>query len=267
MNSIAKRPTEGDPRAVTETHSRTTDHLRLAPSVEPAWVEDFVLEQRLLGVPGDRIGDALALVQSHVAESGESVHEAFGDPVAYAREAASTRRVDDDRDLSWILGSGLGLAGMLLTLFGVQAWIDGDGRLALTVGHLVALGLVVVAFALLHLASEPFLRFVLRRPWSTLGLFVLHFAAMVAAFVFLRTPVAHVPAGATVAVGVTTLALGTLLEWRSRTAGQLEDPILGPGEGRPARRRLDWFGGLTLLMFPVLTVAMVGFSLLVARLS
>lgn len=268
MNTTDRKVTRRDgPQAGARVSSRTGDHLQLAPHVEKGWVEDFVLEQRLLGVPGDRIGDALAVVESHVVDSGEGARDAFGDPATYAREAASTHRVDDVQDPSWILGSGLGLTGMLLTLFGVQAWIDGDGRMALTVGHLVVLGLVVAGFAPLHLASESFLRFVLRRPWASLGLFVLHFCAMVAAFVLLPTPVVLVPVGAAVAVGVSTLTLGTLLEWRSRTAGQLEDPILGPGEGRPARPGFGWFGVLTLLLLPLITVAMVGLSLLVARLS
>lgn len=267
MNTTAKRPDHDDRGAVDHSAAPATDYHALAPDVEQDWVEAFVLEQRLIGVPGDRIGDALAVVQSHLSDSGEHAHEAFGDPVAYAREAATGRRIDDDADPSWVVGTGLGLAGMLLTLFAVQAWIDGDGRVAPTVGHLVALGLVAAAFALLHLASEPFLRFALRRPWASLGLYVLHFSAMVAAFVLLPTPVAQVPAGAAVAVGVTTLALGTLLEWRSRTAGQLDDPILAPGQSRPARRGLGWFDRLTVLLFPLLTVAMLGLSLLVAALA
>lgn len=90
---------------------------------------------------------------------------------------------------------------------------------------------------------------------------------MVAAFVVLSSPVAQVPVGAAVAVGVMMLALGTLVEWRSRTNGQIEDPILGPGEGRPVGPSRGWFGVLTLLLFPLITVAMVGVSLLAARLS
>lgn len=268
MNTTNRKAGPGDgPQAGTRAPSRAGDHLQLAPHVEQGWVEDFVLEQRLLGVPGDRIGDALAVVESHVVDSGEGARDAFGDPVAYAAASASTYRVDDDPDPSWILGSGLGLAGMLLTLFGTQAWIDGDGQMALTAGHLVALASVLAAFALLHLASEPLLRLVLRRPWTALGLFVLHFLVMVAAFVFLRATVAHVPVAVAVGAGVATLALGTLMEWRSRTAGQLEDPILGPGEGRPARSRPGWFGVLTLLIFPLITLAMVGLSLLLSRLT
>ncbi len=44
----------------------------LAPYADPQWVEDFVLEQRLLGVSGARIGDALATLNEHLADTGLS---------------------------------------------------------------------------------------------------------------------------------------------------------------------------------------------------
>ena len=44
---------------------------RVAPSVDRRWAEAFVVEQRLLDVPGAQIGDAFATVESHVHESGE----------------------------------------------------------------------------------------------------------------------------------------------------------------------------------------------------
>ncbi|WP_131103768.1 HAAS signaling domain-containing protein [Ornithinimicrobium sufpigmenti] len=267
MNMTDSGHRQGAPHATTDPAGDTLDPQRLAPHVEQDWVDAFILEQRLLGIPGDRIGDALAEVESHVNDSGEGALDAFGDPVAYAREVAAGPRVDDDRDPSWIFGLGLGLAGMNLTLFSTHAWIDGEGRMALTAGHLVVLGLVVATLALLLLRSEAFLRFVLQRPWVSLGLFVLHFSAMVGALFLLSTPVAHVPTGLVGAAGVLALAAGTIMEWRSRTAGQLEDPILGPGESRPARGGLGWFGWLTILLFPLITLAMVGLSLLVARLS
>lgn len=63
---------------------RTSEH-GLAPAVESDWVDEFLLELRLLGVSGARIGDALSEVQSHCEESGESALSSFGDPAAYAR--------------------------------------------------------------------------------------------------------------------------------------------------------------------------------------
>lgn len=57
---------------------------RLAPHVNPAWSEAFILEARLRGVLGTVIGDALAEVDAHVVDSGQSAEEAFGDPKDYA---------------------------------------------------------------------------------------------------------------------------------------------------------------------------------------
>lgn len=252
----AARSSRGAPRTAS-------DHARIAPDVEPTWVEEFVLEQRLLGVPGDRIGDALALVQSHVAESGESAREAFGDPTAYAREAAPAARADD-LDTAWFLGNGLGLAGMLLTVLGVDAWLTGE-PVEVTVGWLVMAGLVAAAFLAMHLAAEPFLRLVLRRPWLSVGLFLVHFALILGVLLLFRAPVLHLPAAVTTALGVLALAVGTVLEWRSTTGGDLDDPLVGPGETASGRR--NPLSRLTLVLFPLLTLALVGLTWLLHTLS
>lgn len=239
------------------------DYRRLAPTVEQDWVEDFVLEQRLAGVPGTRIGDALAVVESHVAESGESARESFGDPTAYARESAPAERVED-LDGSFFLGAALGLFGMLLTLSGFNAWLRGES-VEVTVGGLVMTGLVAVAFLGLMVASEALLRFTVRRPVSAFGLFLVHLGLMVGALLLFPTPLTEVSAILTVAVGVVALAVGTALEWRSRSTRDLDDPIVGPGEQALAGRSgTSW---ITLLLFPVLTVAMVGLAWLVDLVS
>ncbi|OLT23819.1 hypothetical protein BJF81_09565 [Ornithinimicrobium sp. CNJ-824] len=61
-------------------HPADRDPADLAPSVERAWADEFALEQRLLDVPGARIGDALVTVESHVAESGETAREPSATP-------------------------------------------------------------------------------------------------------------------------------------------------------------------------------------------
>lgn len=49
-----------------------------------AWIVDFTLALRLRSVRGDAIGDAVAVVREHLADSGENATEAFGDPRSYA---------------------------------------------------------------------------------------------------------------------------------------------------------------------------------------
>lgn len=49
------------------------------------WLAEMTLELRLRDVPGPVIGDALAAVETHCADAGQSAVEAFGDPRQYAR--------------------------------------------------------------------------------------------------------------------------------------------------------------------------------------
>ena len=81
----ADRTTRRDP---ARPAMALADPGRLAPHLERAWREDFIVELRLRGVPGDVIGDALVTADTHVQESGESAGEAFGDARTYAKEIA-----------------------------------------------------------------------------------------------------------------------------------------------------------------------------------
>lgn len=68
----------------------------------------LLLALRMRDVPGVRIGEALAEVDSHVAETGEDPRDAFGDPVAYADRLAGSLdaagRDDARRTPCWTLG-------------------------------------------------------------------------------------------------------------------------------------------------------------------
>lgn len=245
-------------------NTASNDYRRLAPSVEPAWVETFVFELRMLEVPGTRIGDALALVESHVTESGESARESFGDPAEYARESERDR-TSESLDLSWILGTVFGLLGMLLTIFGVQAWFFEGGVFELSVGTVVLIAMVLAALALVHFAADRVLRFVVKHTWISVVLFSLWSAAVVGMLLLLPTVVAVIPAVIVAVLGVVALVVGSVLEWRSRSAEQLDDPIVGPGE--LARPRMSWFARVTVLLFPILTVVMLCFGVLLNALS
>ncbi|MGP5724678.1 hypothetical protein ACTXOR_02685 [Arthrobacter rhombi] len=69
--------------------SASTDHERqiMGPlQTDKSWINDFILALRLREVRGDAIGDAVAMVREHIADSGHSAFTAFGDPRAYADE-------------------------------------------------------------------------------------------------------------------------------------------------------------------------------------
>lgn len=270
MNPMRDRPTSPPAHPV--------NYARLAPSVEQDWVEGFVLEQRLLGVPGHRIGDTLALIESHVTESGEPVREAFGDPKAYARQAAPSRRVEGDRDPWWLVGLGLGLVGMFLTGVGADEWLFGSGQIEVTAGLLVSGGLLLAAFAVLVLATDMVLRLAVERTWTFLGVCAVYAGAVVAINLVLGDGVGRWSAVPVTVVGAGLLVLSAVLQWRTASQGGLDDPIVGPiqqpeAEGaraaassvpgsvpNPGSRAAGLLGWLTVFLFPILTVLMVALS-------
>lgn len=65
------------------THEQ--DMTMLAPSVDRAWRDDFIVELRLRDVPGPAITDALAEVETHCYESGKDAADAFGPAADHAR--------------------------------------------------------------------------------------------------------------------------------------------------------------------------------------
>ncbi|WP_165063870.1 hypothetical protein [Marisediminicola senii] len=239
-------------------------YTRLAPSVEESWIEQFVLEQRLIGVPGTRIGDSLVLVESHVAESGESALTAFGDPRAYAKDDAPEQSpTSSDRiDHGWLLGIVLGLCGMLLATFGLQAGFAGESALQVTVGHVVVVAIVAAALALLILTPRAIMRAVAQGPLGSWIVWMLLLAAMVGALFLLPHPLGTVGVLTASCIGAILLTAGVIVQLRAYLGGRVQDdPIVGPGE-QPARSRAGLFA---VFVFPVATIAMIGFSWLIQQ--
>lgn len=127
------------------------------------WCEDFVLELRLRDVPGPEIGECLAEVEGHCAETGETPEQAFGDPVGYAR------RIDEESSPERVTGvwtvaalASAQLPAMLVGTAAVGAWASGS-RLTYNV---VQVGCLVLC--LLVLLSLPLLlRLLVRHPWAS----------------------------------------------------------------------------------------------------
>jgi len=55
----------------------------------PTYQRELLLALRLRDVPGPRIAEALAEVESHVVDTGEDAYDAFGNPDEYAAELAA----------------------------------------------------------------------------------------------------------------------------------------------------------------------------------
>jgi hypothetical protein len=226
------------------------------PHIEPDWTEAFLLELRLRGVDGRRIGASLAEVEAHCAESGETAHEAFGDPVAYAADLAP----EPAPILDWraeLVPSGVGLAGMLLTLAALAALAAGT-RVEVTTGLVAVVALAVAGIALLVRHADRLLRAVVRHWWVT----VVTAIAPIGVFVALlllgdQTLVTLAPSGS-LAAGVVLLAAGTAMALR---AVEPDDAVVGPdeagGAGTMAHGRTERvLERLTPWLFPVLTAVM-----------
>lgn len=245
------RPSDSDRSA---RHPEDRDPLDLAPSVDRAWAQEFVLEQRLLDVPGARIGDALVTVQSHVADSGETAQEAFGDARGYARALATAEGATPGpvgpATVTWAV---LGLVGMIATGWGFTAWLDG-GPADVSVGALVGGAFLLTSLGALLLAPGVVLRALVSRIWVGAVLMAIPVIATVVATLLL-------PATAFTAPSLPVLALGLLLVAVSSVLGWLDhdgvDLVLAPGE-RPTG------GGRTrvrlALVLPAATLVVLALS-------
>lgn len=233
------------------------DPGRIAPHVEKGWRDDFIVELRLLGVAGDRIGDALVTVDSHVAESGESASDAFGDPVAYAREIA--RSAGSRRSWSvtgWtVVGNVAGLVGMLAAVRALAGWLE-NGRVMVTAGDGVALLLLLLLVAALLRWPTRFLRVVVehRVAVSVLAPVVL-VGAFVGVFLLLRQTWFEVGVLPVAVVAVALLVVSVLGAWIDTPpdGDQIVAPGQSPQPGVGAR-----VGGALLL--PLLTLVMLGLT-------
>lgn len=123
-----------------------------------AYCDKLLLALRMRDVPGDRIGEVLAEVEAHLAETGEDPVEAFGPPATYAAAVADVPGARSP----WRIGPGVVVGSVLIavatylatswTTGGVLGLVAGDGGepgpFGLPPGAELVLGLVVGAVAL-----------------------------------------------------------------------------------------------------------------------
>lgn len=234
--------------------------LTHAPNVAPEWTEAFIVEARLRDLTGAQIGDALAEVNAHVVDSGQSARDAFGDPRAYAAElATSAAPVVEGHMARTLVPVGLQVVGMVLGL-SAAAHLGSGEPFELGWGLLSSLLFILLVIAAMGLWSASFLRIMTEKVW-VLGVFVLVGTAAIIGAAFLPGVVATFPVGWAIGVAVLFLAVGTFLHvgpWKDAVAA---DEIVGP-DGTKARsaRGAAW---VSVLMVPAATVVLgVVFALL-----
>lgn len=111
------------------------------------WECDFVLALRVRDVPGEAIGAALAEVQAHCADTGQTPAEVFGPPLAYAVSLAlpenAPRRA---RTLGTTALTLLGVLGLWVLPPAAGAWLRGESY-AVSHGSLVGAAVLAVVVA------------------------------------------------------------------------------------------------------------------------
>jgi hypothetical protein len=136
-----------------------TQQALLAPHKK--WRDHLVFQLRMEDVPGDRIGDILLEVDSHVAETGESPEDAFGDPRAYARTRASAlprTGKSDDEGMGALPIAIISFFGSMLFVSGAMGLGKGSESLYFLPPWLVLiLGATLLGYAIMNL-PEDFVR-------------------------------------------------------------------------------------------------------------
>lgn len=254
MNATSKRATS------KRSTSRTSpgggifgDPGAIAPSVDKTWRDDLIIELRLLDVPGDDIGDALMTVETHVAESGETAQEAFGDARAYAREIAeSTDAAGRGRGITaWTAASSvLGLLGMLGAMRAFTGWLEGTD-VSVTIGDLAGLVALLVIAALL--LTGHLLRPMVEHRWLAFVVPLVLVGVLAGLLALLSEPLLDLPTVALGGVSVLLLLVSVLIAWHDQRGdtGEITAPGAGPTSGTALRV-------LSLLIMPLMTLFLLG---------
>lgn len=224
------------------------------------WRDNLVTELRLRGLPGRRIGEALAEVDAHCADSGQTPDDAFGEPKAYAESLLAVHAATPGpgfvtRVLRPTWQSFATLAGVLAFLDGVDAVAHGQPA-EVTAGQLtaVAAGTILFPFVITMVLSPGVFR---RRPLLAAAVLVPTWliAGLVAVW---KQPVAH-PAGWFLLL--TGLFLLAAAWWPITSERMFADRIIDPRTGaepfttpRLLLAAIRWLLPAVLLLAAVATV-------------
>ncbi|MDJ0377487.1 hypothetical protein [Cryobacterium sp. PH31-L1] len=117
-----------------------------------AWLEQLTLELRLLDVPGDAIGDAVASAREFLIDSGARADESFGSPKSYAAKLdLPTVPLAQGAKGNLLLNSGMGAVGLVVLAQAVLPLAGGDDLLVVKVWMLLSLAGMILALALVPL--------------------------------------------------------------------------------------------------------------------
>ena len=182
----------------------TEDPRETSVSAAPErWQRDVALLLRHRGADGARIGDVLAEVEAHCADSGQTPREAFGEPADYA----ASLHLPTTKPTNWtttVILPVLGLViGINLTLRAVLHWSSG---VAISVGDVASMVVFIGFLALLI----GFFGKVVMSPGALIAWFASGFTLMVALPLVLPQSLVIVHPLVALALGLFSVALGVL---------------------------------------------------------
>lgn len=230
------------------------DPGRIAPSVEKGWRDAFILELRLLGVRGDRIGDALMTVETHLHDAGETASAAFGEPQDYAAAVAGGPR-SEPLGMKFVLAMALGLAGMLALNRAFTAWLAGRA-VEVSVGDVVVSAVVAGLLVVLVLAAKRVLRSFVEHRWIAFVLPVVLIGGLAAIVLLLPHHLATWGVPLVGAVGILLLVVSSVL---LVTDQGVDDPIRPPGRPNAPTPYAAWS---VALLLPGFTALLLGLTAL-----
>jgi hypothetical protein len=192
---------------------------------DQAWQEQLVLHLRLAGIPGARIGDIVAEVQAHCADSGQLPEEAFGKSADYAAkyvDVVAPLRLVGAFAGTWFVSS-LGIATTAAVISAASAWLKSEPT-AISQGLLLTAVTGGWIIAWLFSGGHP-ARWVAWSSRRTFAVLWVAFMVSLAPIVWLRDLIFTAPPAILLGGGLPII--GGLLAWvvvRSRG-----DRIVSPG--------------------------------------
>lgn len=218
------------------------------------WRQALLMELRMRDIPGVRIGEILAEVDSHCADSGEDPRDAFGDPLAYARSFDMPRPNRSGQVVRGAVQTFAGLGGILGLLEGATSLIDGEPAV-ISGGHVVAAaigGCAIAAYLLLRRAAAlPAVVFI-----GMLGIML--------PITLWRSPIAELPAGPLTAVGAGLFLTGF---WSIMFKRLDADLIVDPRSGTTAEQPPRWLMPLLRWWLPAMLLLIIAGWLIAAAFS
>ncbi|MEL4505235.1 hypothetical protein AAEX63_11600 [Luteococcus sp. H138] len=197
------------------------------------WLDEMIIELRLRNVRGPAIGDAVAAVETHCAEAGESAAEAFGAPREFARALDFPGdQLNHTTPTKWarlMSPIAIGLVGLYLVP-GIVLALFTDAPVAVRWGEIVTLGLLAL-FVLLAARVPGVLRAITQR-WINAALILGGgITVLTMSQVLLDVTAFHVPLWLAVVACLATLAYSVI--GMRHTIETEQDLIIDPRTRRP----------------------------------